>query len=1119
MYHNIRWVAPKELGGAPGTTIEASAGPIDSEDNIPQGYAKSILPCTPLAVVKCLEAMGAYDRSLPYGDRLYGKVITVVNRSEVVGRPLAALLSNDGAKVFSADVDSIQEFNKRAKQDGSRKPSETVERARQRIAGLRLRPHHIVRQCNLTLEECIANSDVVISGVPSPNFKIQTSWIKEGAVTVNFSSEKNFEKDVRMRAAMHLPAIGKTTIAMLQRNLLRLVEYRELSLQSSSQSNDDLSGDSSGKGPDDGPNGGPDRKVDHHDSPPSSSRDDNSHGKQSSSTPTGWSSHQAAPEAPRDDTGLTDSKSVQRSSDAASRSPPSSGPDRRARGDSLLHHNRLASGPRERASTLMTQRPEFSREHHTLPHHAHLNRGHAASMYAPQVPWEWRNGAPGDRRDSNMSNDFGSVKTPTSGPSSLLFAPIGSHHTPSQPHAYGASTHHHHQQQQQHNGRPITSQSATSFHSASSPRSATPVSPLIVDGLSVDDSGSSHIPGSQRPSWDSGAPRTPRDGPEGLPHQGMHVNGMPSVLERLPEKEMMQRYGQMQLSSSMEQAPLQRERVVEALAPQGYGSDYRSVARTPQMMEQPLQAHTGTPTGLQPQERIAHSRRRRRPPFSYSSLIAQAISSSPEGRMTLREIYTWISNQYPELYSMEGAEGSGWQNTVRHNLSLNKCFVKVARTAQDIFESCSSGLPNLSQQARGKGGWWTLDPDVAPPLVGTPAKGDLDLDDADEASTSTVRAPQRRRTDSMTMSSVSDDMGTSPATPGTQYFEVGPPSVLRSQHHQQGPGAPGYKVESGGDPKVPSVLQQPQRPHSSERALSSSGPQRANSVSSALRPTAGRMRARGYTTSVAEANDHSMLDMRIPQHIAMASARANHYGTPYTGGHGLPMQSPTMPQYNGLRGPPPAPAPGSAQLQARFLPPNSGLTPASRALSLHGVNASSDSSPSVLSPNKRKSRYEDELAQTPLMREDMPLRSPALTASGMPYAPSPMRVHGGAGTGNLPALPPLHGRPTSASISHVPRHSVGAGSGGGNYLPPPPARSAVSAKMHASLAEKQHGKDVPRSATDRHGNGSGDVDMASAARAKTMVAKSAAVAVAADGDDDDDERSGSRMAIGGLLNT
>ncbi|KAJ2007876.1 Methylenetetrahydrofolate dehydrogenase [NAD(+)] [Coemansia thaxteri] len=59
---------------------------------------KAILPCTPLAVVKVLDHIGVYDHTLPYGDHLRGKTIAVVNRSEVVGRPLAALLANDGAK-------------------------------------------------------------------------------------------------------------------------------------------------------------------------------------------------------------------------------------------------------------------------------------------------------------------------------------------------------------------------------------------------------------------------------------------------------------------------------------------------------------------------------------------------------------------------------------------------------------------------------------------------------------------------------------------------------------------------------------------------------------------------------------------------------------------------------------------------------------------------------------------------------------------------------------------------------------------------------------------------------------------------------------------------------------
>jgi len=240
MYHNVRWIKPSQLGSAPGSTNEAELVASDAgapeEENAPPGFCKSILPCTPLAVVKCLESVGVYDTSLPYGNRLHGKTITVINRSEVVGRPLAALLSNDGARVFSVDIDSIVEFSKRTDEANNTnyKKSSKVVQAHKENSSARLRPAHDVRSSPYKdPESCVRASDVVIGGVPSASYKVPTAWIKEGAVCVNFSSEKNFESDVRSRAAAYLPAIGKITVSMLQRNLLRLVAYKELASQQS----------------------------------------------------------------------------------------------------------------------------------------------------------------------------------------------------------------------------------------------------------------------------------------------------------------------------------------------------------------------------------------------------------------------------------------------------------------------------------------------------------------------------------------------------------------------------------------------------------------------------------------------------------------------------------------------------------------------------------------------------------------------------------------------------------------------------------------------------------------------------------------------------------------------
>ncbi|CAE7154535.1 unnamed protein product, partial [Rhizoctonia solani] len=183
----------------------------------PEGYVKSIIPCTPLAIVKALESIGVYNTILDYGDRAYGRTVTIINRSEVVGRPLAALLANDGARVFSVDIDSVQEYTKRpaTKADGSDKLK-------------RYYPRHVVHPCSLSLEQCLAISDVVVSAVPNATYKVPTEWLKDGCICVNVASDRNFQSDVRDKASLYMPAVGKITQMMLLRNLLRLCHYHEL---------------------------------------------------------------------------------------------------------------------------------------------------------------------------------------------------------------------------------------------------------------------------------------------------------------------------------------------------------------------------------------------------------------------------------------------------------------------------------------------------------------------------------------------------------------------------------------------------------------------------------------------------------------------------------------------------------------------------------------------------------------------------------------------------------------------------------------------------------------------------------------------------------------------------
>ncbi|VDM91732.1 unnamed protein product [Onchocerca ochengi] len=83
-------------------------------------------------------------------------------------------------------------------------------------------------------------------------------------------------------------------------------------------------------------------------------------------------------------------------------------------------------------------------------------------------------------------------------------------------------------------------------------------------------------------------------------------------------------------------------------------------------------------------------KRQEKPPYSYIALIAMAIYAKPDRKATLTEIYTFLQSNFDFFRG----EYNGWKNSIRHNLSLNECFIK---------------LPKSSGGRSGKGHQWTID--------------------------------------------------------------------------------------------------------------------------------------------------------------------------------------------------------------------------------------------------------------------------------------------------------------------------------------------------------------------------------------------------------------------------
>lgn len=80
-----------------------------------------------------------------------------------------------------------------------------------------------------------------------------------------------------------------------------------------------------------------------------------------------------------------------------------------------------------------------------------------------------------------------------------------------------------------------------------------------------------------------------------------------------------------------------------------------------------------------------------RPPGSYAQFIIEAIQAAPEKQLKLSEIYAYIEDKYDYFRRISK---NGWQNSIRHNLSLYQHFVRI---------------PELKTKGSTKGSLWTLD--------------------------------------------------------------------------------------------------------------------------------------------------------------------------------------------------------------------------------------------------------------------------------------------------------------------------------------------------------------------------------------------------------------------------